>query len=57
MPQLKLYTFSRTAGAPDWADIAIAGNGQWFLLSNNPTEMYNNLMQILDEICKGSNNE
>ena len=57
VPQLKLYTFSRSAGAPDWADIAIAGNGQWFLLSNNPTEMYNNLMQILDEICKGSNNE
>ena len=56
-PQLKLYTFSRTAGSIQWANIANAGNGSWYELTNNPTEMYASLMEILDEICKGGENE
>ena len=28
------------------------GNGEWFELTNNPTEMYASLMNILDDICK-----
>ena len=53
-PQLKLFTFSRTSGSSQWEDIAIAGNGAWYKLTNNPTEMYASLMEILDEICKGA---
>jgi len=56
-PQLKLFTFSRTAGSSQWEDIAIAGNGAWYKLTNNPTEMYASLMEILDDICKGDSNE
>jgi len=56
-PQLKLFTFSRTAGSSQWEDIAVAGNGGWYKLTNNPTEMYASLMEILDEICKGDTNE
>ena len=54
-PQLKLYTFSRHAHKGGWEKIAIAGNGKWFQLTNNPTQMYNSLMEIFDEICKGGN--
>jgi len=54
-PQLKLYTFSRSAGSTQWEEIANAGNGLWYKLTNNPTEMYVSLMEILDEICKGGN--
>ena len=56
-PQLKLYTFSRSAGSTQWEDIANAGNGAWYKLTNNPTEMYASLMEILDDICKGGTNE
>ena len=56
-PQLKLFTFSRTSGSSQWEDIAIAGNGAWYKLTNNPTEMYASLMEILDEICKGGTDE
>jgi len=56
-PQLKLFTFSRTAGSSQWEDIAVAGNGAWYKLTNNPTEMYASLMEILDEICKGGTDE
>ena len=53
-PQLKLYTFSRAGSDQQkWEQLAVAGSGEWFHLSNNPTTMYNNLMQILDEVCKG----
>jgi len=52
-PQLKLFTFSRSAGSAQWEEIANAGNGAWYKLTNNPTEMYASLMEILDEICKG----
>jgi len=56
-PQLKLYTFSKTNGKSAWEEIAAAGNGEWFKLTNNPTEMYANLMEILNDICKGGANE
>ena len=56
-PQLKLYTFSRTSNKSSWEDLADAGNGKWYKLTNNPTEMYASLMEILDEICKGGSSE
>ena len=57
-PQLKLYTFSRAGSdKTSWSQIAAAGSGEWFLLSNNPTQMYNSLINILDEICKGESSE
>ena len=55
VPQLKLYTFSRWAHKNGWEELALAGNGKWYELTNNPTQMYNSLMEILDEICKGGN--
>jgi len=54
-PQLKLYTFSKTSWSSEWKDIANSGNGSWYKLTNNPTEMYASLMEIIDEICKGDN--
>jgi hypothetical protein len=56
-PQLKLYTFSKTSWSSEWEDIATAGNGLWYKLTNNPTEMYASLMEIIDEICKSGTNE
>ena len=56
-PQLKLYTFSRISNKNNWEVLADAGNGKWFKLTNNPTEMYASLMEILDEICKGGTSE
>jgi len=56
-PQLKLYTFSRAGGSVDWKDLAATGNGKWFYLTNDPTLMYADLMEILDEICKGGQDE
>jgi hypothetical protein len=50
-PQLKIYTFSSMGGWA-WKDIALSSGGKYFPLTNNPTSMYNNLMEILDEICK-----
>ena len=55
VPQLKLYTFSRTSHKISWQDLAITGNGDWYKLTNNPTEMYASLMEILDDICQGGN--
>jgi len=49
-PQLKIYTFS-TSEAWEWDEIAVGVNGKYFKLSNNTLEMYNHLMEILDEIC------
>ena len=56
-PQLKLYTFSRAGGSAEWKDLAATGNGKWFYLTNDPTLMYADLMEILDEICKGGQDE
>jgi hypothetical protein len=54
VPQLKLYTFTRDgADKNKWEQLTNAGNGSWYKLTNNPTEMYISLMEILDEICKG----
>jgi len=55
-PQLKLYTFSKYESY-GWDEMSAAGNGKYFSLTNNPTEMFASLMEILDEICKGDNNE
>jgi hypothetical protein len=49
-PQLKIYTFSKFAGDM-WDDISNQCGGKAFPLTNSPTEMYNYLMEILDEIC------
>ena len=51
-PQLKIYTFS-TNLAWEWDEIATITGGKYYDLTNNPTAMYNSLMEILDEICKG----
>tara|TARA_R100001594_G_scaffold125473_2_gene162521 strand:+ start:4241 stop:6181 length:1941 start_codon:yes stop_codon:yes gene_type:complete len=57
-PQLRLYTFSRAGSDKNkWEQIANSGNGEWYKLTNNPTEMYANLMEILDDICKGGSDE
>jgi len=55
-PQLRLYTFTKYSST-GWDELAIAGNGKWYKLTNNPTEMYASLMEIIDEICKGTSNE
>ena len=57
-PQLKLYIFSTNENW-DWDELAADGSGKYFDLTDNPTEMYNSLMEILDEICKsgGANAE
>jgi hypothetical protein len=58
VPQLKLYTFTREGSDKQkWEQLANAGNGKWYKLTNNPTEMYFSLMEILDEICKGGTDE
>lgn len=57
VPQLKLYTFTKSTAKAKWEAISLAGNGEWFLLTSNPTQMYANLMEILSDICKGDANE
>ena len=52
-PQLKIYTFS-SIFAWAWEDIAMSSGGKHYELTNNPTQMYNALMEILDEICKSA---
>ena len=50
-PQLKIYIFS-TDEDWEWDELAVLSGGKYYDLTNNPTEMYNSLMEILDEICK-----
>ena len=50
-PKTKVYTFS-TNVSWEWDEIAAACAGAFFNLTNNATEMYNSLMQILSEICQ-----
>jgi len=49
------YTSKNTAlpfGNAGWEPIAILSGGKWFELSHNATEMYANLMEIIDkEVC------
>ena len=54
-PKLKIYVFS-TNVMWEWDELALATGGEYYDLTNNPTEMYNNLMEILDEICKSGGN-
>ena len=49
-PQSKVYTFS-TSEMWDWDEISKTCGGKYYELSNNATEIYNNLIQLLDEIC------
>ena len=54
--KLKVYIFSNSEGY-SWDEIAVAGNGKYYDLTSNPTQMYNSLMEILDDICiLGGNN-
>ena len=53
-PKLKIYVFS-TNIFWQWDELADLTGGAYYDLTNNPTEMYNSLMEILDEICKGGN--
>ena len=50
VPQLKVYTFS-TNEVWSWDEIAATCGGKYYQLTNNSTEMYSYLMEILDEIC------
>ncbi len=50
-PKTKLYSFS-TNESWEWDEIALECGGEYFKLSNNATQMYNSLMQILDGICQ-----
>lgn len=50
--KLKIYVFS-TQTLWDWDEICDGTGGKFFDLTGNPTQMYNNLMEILDEVCKG----
>jgi len=55
-PKLKVYIFSNYESW-SWDEIAVAGNGKYYDLTSNPTQMYNSLMEILDDICiLGGNN-
>ena len=52
-PNLYLYVFSNAFGKTKWENLAAAGNGGWFNLTQDPTVMYNSLLTILDEaVCK-----
>ena len=55
-PQLKLHVFTRYTFW-QWDEIAAVTGGNNFKLSSNPTEIYNSLMEILDEICMESSSE
>ena len=50
-PKVKIYTFSTSMGF-QWDEISDATGGKYYDLTNSPTQMYNSLMEILDEICK-----
>ena len=50
---LFIYTFSAFGGKSDWESISVGG--EWFTLTTNPTEMFDNLMKVVDETaCGGS---
>jgi hypothetical protein len=59
---LSVFVFSPTSTANSahwdgtyvgWENLCQTGNGQWFELTNNAEEIFNNLMQILDNtVCE-----
>jgi hypothetical protein len=49
-PKLKVYVFS-TQTTWDWDEIADSSGGKFFDLTDSPAQLYNNLMEILDEVC------
>tara|TARA_R100001510_G_C7652712_1_gene210632 strand:- start:2278 stop:3234 length:957 start_codon:yes stop_codon:yes gene_type:complete len=49
--KLKIYVFS-TKTIWEWDEISDSAGGKYFDLTDNPTQMYNNLMEILEEVCK-----
>ena len=54
-PDLKVYTFTPPAYKNSWSNtggwepIASASGGKWYPLSSSITEMYNYLMEIIDD--------
>ena len=52
-PKTKVYIFS-TDEDWEWDELAVISGGVYYHLTDNPTEMYNSLMEILDEICKSN---
>ena len=60
-PDLKVYTFSTQSSKEmwnnkgGWEPIAKASGGKWYPLSTSITEMYNYLMEIIDENACSSN--
>lgn len=55
-----IYTFSNPSsknssmpfGATGWEPLSTASGGKWYELKHSPTQMYSNLMEILDkEVC------
>jgi len=55
-PKSRIYTFS-TQESWMWDEIAQECKGSYYPLSNSTTEMYNYLMEILDEVCLPANEE
>jgi len=49
-PRLKVYTFSNHTNYL-WDELAAATDGTYYELVTNATQMYNNLMEIIDQIC------
>jgi hypothetical protein len=54
-PNLKLYAFADVPPLAhlrqEWEDLAIAGSGALFELTNSAASMYSDLMSIIDEAC------
>ena len=49
-PSSKLYAFSTNENW-EWDEMASACGGKYFDLTDNSTEMYSAMIEILDEIC------
>ena len=59
-PNTSIYTFTNIPsknstmpfGKTGWEPLALASGGKWYELKHNPTDMYVNLMEIIDkEVC------
>jgi len=49
-PRLKVYTFSNSTDYL-WDELSADADGTYYELVTNATQMYNNLMEIIDQIC------